>query len=201
MNGTVIGSTEVSANAYDQNYRLISKQKNIAKDEDIKAVRFLDDMGNVVTYQQQDPLFSIDFSDPKILKVMDKIEMPGFSGYLHPVKDDLLLGIGEAEDGNAVALRVQVKAARRLPDLQGDIGIALLPLPLVSQDGPQNEPDQWPVLPQKRVQRSLIAARDLLHQYALVQPYLPPLLFCHYSILHHFRPKPTENFCGDRKMP
>lgn len=99
--GNVIGSTEVCAYAFDQNFRLLSKQKNIAKDEDIKAVRFLDQMGYVVTYQQQDPLFSIDFSDPKNLKVMDKIEMPGFSGYLHPVKDDLLLGIGEAEDGKA----------------------------------------------------------------------------------------------------
>ena len=101
MIGTVIGSTEVCAYAFDQNFRLLSKQKNIAKDEDIKAVRFLDDMGYVVTYQQRDPLFSIDFSDPEKLKVVDKIEMPGFSGYLHPVKDDLLLGIGEAEDGNA----------------------------------------------------------------------------------------------------
>ena len=99
--GNVIGSTEVCAYAFDQNFRLLSKQKNIAKDEDIKAVRFLDQMGYVVTYQQQDPLFSIDFSDPKNLKVMDKLEMPGFSGYLHPVKDDLLLGIGEAENGKA----------------------------------------------------------------------------------------------------
>lgn len=99
--GTVIGSTEVCAYAFDENFRLLSKQKNIAKDENIKAVRFLDQMGYVVTYQQQDPLFSIDFSDPKNLKVMDKIEMPGFSGYLYPVKDDLLLGIGEAENGKA----------------------------------------------------------------------------------------------------
>ena len=99
--GTVIGSTEVCAYAFDENFRLLSKQKNIAKDENIKAVRFWDQMGYVVTYQQQDPLFSIDFSDPKNLKVMDKIEMPGFSGYLHPVKDDLLLGIGEAENGKA----------------------------------------------------------------------------------------------------
>ena len=97
----IVGSTEVCAYAFDQNFRLLSKQKNIAKDEDIKAVRFVENMGYVVTYQQQDPLFSIDFSDPKNLKVMDKIEMPGFSGYLHPVKDDLLLGIGEAEDGQA----------------------------------------------------------------------------------------------------
>ena len=99
--GTVIGSTEVCAYAFDENFRLLSKQKNIAKDENIKAVRFWDQMGYVVTYQQQDPLFSIDFSDPKNLKVMDKLEMPGFSGYLHPVKDDLLLGIGEAENGKA----------------------------------------------------------------------------------------------------
>lgn len=98
--GAVIGSTEVCAYAFDENFRLLSKRKNIAEDEDIKAVRFLGDMGYVVTYQQQDPLFSIDFSDPEKLKVVDKIEMPGFSAYLHPVKDDLLLGIGEAEDGN-----------------------------------------------------------------------------------------------------
>ena len=41
MIGTVIGSTEVCAYAFDQNFRLLSKQKNIAKDEDIKAVQLI----------------------------------------------------------------------------------------------------------------------------------------------------------------
>lgn len=95
----IVGSTEVCAYAFDQNFRLLSKQKNIAKDEDIKAVRFVENMGYVVTYQQQDPLFSIDFSDPKDLKVLDELKMPGFSSYLHPVGDDLLLGLGETEKG------------------------------------------------------------------------------------------------------
>lgn len=94
-----LDSTEVCAYAFDEAFRLLSKQTDIARNETIKSVRFLEDTGYVVSYRETDPLISIDFSDPKDLKVLDELKMPGFSSYLHPAGDDLLLGLGETEKG------------------------------------------------------------------------------------------------------
>ena len=57
-----------------------------------------------VTYKQVDPLFSVDLSDPKKPKVLGELKIPGFSDYLHPYGDELLLGIGMdvEEDGATV---------------------------------------------------------------------------------------------------
>ena len=93
-----VSNTEICAYVFDDALEMISKCGNIAENEDVKAVRLLEDVGYVVSYQQTDPLISIDFSDPKELKVMDELKMPGFSTYLHPVKDNLLLGIGTTDD-------------------------------------------------------------------------------------------------------
>ena len=41
------------------------------------------DTGYFVTYEQTDPLFSVDFSDPENPKILGKLKIPGFSEYLH----------------------------------------------------------------------------------------------------------------------
>lgn len=51
-------------------------------------------MAYVVTFRQTDPLFAIDVSDPTRPKVLGELKIPGFSEYLHPVGDGLLLGVG-----------------------------------------------------------------------------------------------------------
>lgn len=58
-------------------------------------------MGNVgyfVTFRQTDPLFSVDLSDPANPKVLGELKIPGFSTYLHPYGENLLLGIGYDAD-------------------------------------------------------------------------------------------------------
>ena len=64
--------------------------------ERIYAVRFMGDKGYVVTFQQQlgDPLFALDLSNPQAPVVRGRLDLPGYSAYLHPVTDDLLLGVG-----------------------------------------------------------------------------------------------------------
>ncbi len=55
-----------------------------------------------MTYRQTDPLFSVDFSDPKNPQIIGELKIPGFSQYLHLYDDGLLLGIGmdtEEESG------------------------------------------------------------------------------------------------------
>ena len=62
--------------------------------EQIKAVRFQGDIGFVVTFRQTDPLFVLDLSNPRSPQLTGELNVPGFSSYLHPLGDGLLLGVG-----------------------------------------------------------------------------------------------------------
>jgi uncharacterized secreted protein with C-terminal beta-propeller domain len=66
----------------------------LGRDEQIQSVRWFDDLAVLVTYRQLDPLFTVDLSDPAHPRVAGELEIPGFSGYLHPIGDHLLLGLG-----------------------------------------------------------------------------------------------------------
>jgi hypothetical protein len=68
----------------------------LAPGERIYAVRFMGARGYVVTFVQAmgDPLFTLDLSDPAAPKVAGELQIPGYSAYLHPVSENLLLGIG-----------------------------------------------------------------------------------------------------------
>lgn len=67
----------------------------LGRGERIYAVRFMDDVGFVVTFRQVDPLFTIDLSNPERPRVLGELELLGYSAYLHPVADGLLLGVGQ----------------------------------------------------------------------------------------------------------
>ena len=62
--------------------------------ERIYAVRFLGDTGYVVTFRQVDPLYVVDLADAAHPNVAGQLELEGYSSYLHPVGDNLLLGVG-----------------------------------------------------------------------------------------------------------
>lgn len=84
----------------DKNLQLKSMLRNIAPNEQIRAVRFSGDTGYVVTFYQTDPLFVIDLSDPENPEIKGELKIPGFSSYLHPVGENLLLGVGMGGDDN-----------------------------------------------------------------------------------------------------
>ena len=73
----------------------ISSISGLGKGEQIQAVRFIDDVGYVVTFRQIDPLYVIDLSDPANPVLDGELKIPGYSAYLHPVGDGLLLGVGQ----------------------------------------------------------------------------------------------------------
>ncbi len=82
----------------DSNLNEIGAVENLAPGERIYSVRFLGDKGYIVTYRQIDPLFVLDLTDPESPAVVGELKVPGFSNYLHPISEDLLLGIGQATD-------------------------------------------------------------------------------------------------------
>lgn len=72
----------------------VNEQSGIV-DENIYAVRFAQDRAYIVTFRQIDPLYVIDLKDPSTPKIVGALEIPGYSAYLHPIGDNLLLGIGQ----------------------------------------------------------------------------------------------------------
>lgn len=104
------GSSSQSNAVYvlDADLKTIGKIEDLAKDEQVYSARFLGDTGYFVTYEQTDPLFSVDFSDPENPKILGKLKIPGFSEYLHFYSDNLLLGIGMDTDENGVTNGVKV---------------------------------------------------------------------------------------------
>ena len=73
----------------------IGQVDGLGTSEQIQAVRFLGTQAYVVTFRQTDPLYVIDLSDPTAPVVSGELNIPGYSAYLHPVGDGLLLGVGQ----------------------------------------------------------------------------------------------------------
>ena len=67
----------------------------LGEGERIYAVRFMGERGYVVTFRQVDPLYIVDLSDPSNPAVTGELKIRGYSAYLHPLADDLLLGVGQ----------------------------------------------------------------------------------------------------------
>ncbi len=74
----------------------------------IYGVRFVGTVGYVVTFRQTDPLYTIDISKPEAPRVVGELEIPGYSAYLHPLGDGLLLGIGQEADATGRTQGTQV---------------------------------------------------------------------------------------------
>lgn len=68
----------------------------LGKTEQIRAVRYFGDIAAVVTFRQTDPLYLLDLSGKP--RVLGELKIPGFSTYLHPLGDGLLLGLGQDAD-------------------------------------------------------------------------------------------------------
>ena len=84
--------------------------RGMAPGEEIYSVRFVGEMGYVVTFRQTDPLFAIDLSDPVSPQLRGELHIPGYSSYLHPFGDHYLIGVGRdgTDDGRVLGFQLQL---------------------------------------------------------------------------------------------
>ncbi len=100
----------------------IGQVGGLGKGEEIQGVRFIGDVGYVVTFRQIDPLYTIDLHDPKQPVAAGELKIPGYSAYLHPIAEDLILGVGYdgTDEGQLTSLQLSLfdvsdlKAPKRL---------------------------------------------------------------------------------------
>ena len=88
----------------------IGQVGGLGRGERIYAARFLGDVGYLVTFRQVDPLYTIDLSNPAAPKVAGELKITGYSAYLHPIGEDLLLGVGQeaSEQGRRLGAQVSL---------------------------------------------------------------------------------------------
>lgn len=100
-----------------QGFNLISSLPNTQRpapigkpNEQIQSVRFRGDRAYVVTFRRTDPLYVLNLSDDNDPFIEGELEIEGFSAYLEPVSDNLLLGLGRAADstGRLEGLKVSL---------------------------------------------------------------------------------------------
>ncbi|MBX3229522.1 MAG: beta-propeller domain-containing protein [Labilithrix sp.] len=83
---------------------------DLAPNEQIYSVRFVEHRGYVVTFRQVDPLFVFDLSNPSKPNKLGELTIPGFSTYMHPLGSTHLLTIGRdaSPEGRVQALQLKI---------------------------------------------------------------------------------------------
>jgi uncharacterized secreted protein with C-terminal beta-propeller domain len=88
----------------DSDLETVGSVTGLGVDQRIYSVRFEGDEGYVVTFRRIDPFYTLDLSDPTDPTVEGELKLPGFSEYLHPLEDDLVLGVGQEDRRPKVTL-------------------------------------------------------------------------------------------------
>ncbi|MCX6709807.1 MAG: beta-propeller domain-containing protein [Candidatus Woesearchaeota archaeon] len=97
------GDWDSSENAIvilDSGLNKVGETENFGTSERIYSVRFIKELAYVVTFKQTDPFFIMDLSNPEAPVIKGELKIPGYSAYLHPVSDSIMIGIGK--EGNQV---------------------------------------------------------------------------------------------------
>lgn len=84
---------------------VVGSVEGIAPRETIQSARFIGDRGYVVTFEQVDPLFTLDLSDPTDPRVVGELKVPGFSTFIVPMDQDHLLTVGQFIPDDAAFFR------------------------------------------------------------------------------------------------
>jgi hypothetical protein len=94
-----------------QNGALVSvgTLSGLGEGEKIYSVRFMGDLGYVVTYNQTDPLYVLDLSNPAQPALAGQVSLSGYSSLLQPLSTSLLLGVGRSVDQQLRTQGLQVE--------------------------------------------------------------------------------------------
>lgn len=92
----------------DSGMNIVGRAENIAPGETIQSARFDGADAYLCTFEQTDPLFAYDLSNPKSPVKLGEMKITGFSDYLHVWADGRLFGLGQSatEKGQVTGMKM-----------------------------------------------------------------------------------------------
>jgi uncharacterized secreted protein with C-terminal beta-propeller domain len=91
----------------DEVTKLASLSVKLPRPESLQSVRFDGDRAYAITFEQIDPLFTFDLTDPASPKQVGELEIPGFVYHMEP-RGDRLYALGFDNQEKAGALHVSI---------------------------------------------------------------------------------------------
>ncbi len=91
---TTLHVLKLTPNSLDE----VGSVGDMGNGEAVQSVRFDGATGYVVTFRQVDPFYTLDISDPTDPRLVGELRIPGFSSYLHPIGNGMVIGVGTATD-------------------------------------------------------------------------------------------------------
>ena len=129
---------------------------DLGVDEQIKSVRWFDDLAIVVTFRQTDPLYAIDLTDPADPRLLGELKIPGFSEYLHPLGEHRLIGMGQDASLDGMTRGAQA-ALFDVTDLTNPRQIDVVRYDRDTYAGAGADPRQFTWLPEQRVALTVVS--------------------------------------------
>ncbi|PUA82525.1 beta-propeller domain-containing protein [Nocardioides currus] len=149
-------SSVVTLRETDATLSEIGRVDKLGINEEIKSVRWFDDLALVVTFRQTDPLYAIDLSDADDPQLMGELKIPGYSEYLHPLGARRLIGIGQDADASGMVRGAQA-ALFDVTDLRNPQQLAVVRYPTFSQAMAGTDPRQFTWLPDRRTALTVVS--------------------------------------------
>lgn len=128
----------------------------LGRREEIKSVRWFDDLAIVVTFRQVDPLHAVDLSDPGSPTLLGELKVPGFAEYLHPLGPRRMIGVGQ-DAGPRGRTRGAQAALFDVHDLTAPRQLDVATYPRGSQAGAGTDPRQFTWLPDRRTALTVVS--------------------------------------------
>lgn len=91
--------------------QIVGKIEDLASGETMHSARFMGERCYLVTFNQVDPLFVVDVSQPTNPTVLGNLTIPGYSDFLQPYDATHLIGIGQEVDASIDADKVHEDGA------------------------------------------------------------------------------------------
>ena len=91
----------------DSNLQVVGKIENLASGEQLHSARFIGDRCYLVTFNQIDPLFVVDLTQPTNPMVLGNLTIPGYSDFLQPYDATHLIGIGQDVNASIDANKIE----------------------------------------------------------------------------------------------
>ncbi len=92
--GLSMSSSENDVYVLNSNLEKIGQLQSLGLTERIYSSRFINSKLYLVTFRQTDPFYIIDLSNPNSPQKTGELKIPGYSGYLHQLDTNLILGVG-----------------------------------------------------------------------------------------------------------